>query len=279
MKHNCVICKANIKRNNDFSFKCRNCGFYFSDLKPGFGQDVVGIENLRRKNFRKLIKTILNKMSNPEILEIGSGDGFFVEECIKEGISITGSEASINSLKRLRSKFKIKFLELCLPESIKTKTKNVFDIVIFNDVFEHLQDLDNVIIQVKKVLKKDGLIILNLPSSDGLIFKFSEILMKIGCQRFYNRLWQKEMSSPHLSYFNRKNLKKLFIKHKLNEIQYGHLNTVDIKNFRRFINLFKSLPLALLFTFLCFIFFIFQKILPKDIIFVFFQNSANENKK
>jgi SAM-dependent methyltransferase len=168
---------------------------------------------------------------------------------------------------------------LCLPESIKTKTKDVFDIVVFNDVFEHLQGLDNVIIQVKKVLKKDGLIILNLPSSDGIIFRLSEIMMKMGFKRFYNRLWQKEMSSPHLSYFNRKNLKKLFIKHKLNEIQYGHLNTVDIKNFRRFINLFKSLPLALLFTFLCFIFFIFQKILPKDIIFVFFQNSANENKK
>ncbi|MEE2695407.1 MAG: class I SAM-dependent methyltransferase [Pseudomonadota bacterium] len=279
MKQNCVICKGNIKRNNDFSFKCINCGFYFSDLKPSFGQDVVGIEDLRRKNFRKLIKTILNKRINPKILEIGSGDGFFVEECIKEGITITGSEASINSLKKLRSKFKIKFLELCLPESIITKTKGVFDVVIFNDVFEHLQDLDNVIVQVKKVLKKNGLIILNLPSSDGVIFRFSEVLMKIGCQRFYNRLWQKEMSSPHLSYFNRKNLKKLFLKHKLYETQCGSLDSLDMKNYRRFRNLFKSFPLALLFTFFCFIIFIFKKILQKDIIFIIFQNSVDQNKK
>ena len=39
-------------RNNDYSFKCLDCNFYFSNLKSGFGQDVEGIEGLR-KNFKK----------------------------------------------------------------------------------------------------------------------------------------------------------------------------------------------------------------------------------
>ncbi len=177
MKKKCFICNEEVIENNSFSFKCLNCNFYFSNLKPSFGQDVKGIELLRRKNFRKLIKIIMNLKNKPQILEIGSGDGFFIEECINLNISITGSEASNDTVKMLKEKFynKSNLLNLSLPESIKKKTKDRFDFVIFNDVFEHLQKLDDVIIDVSNILKKDGIIIVNLPSSNGVIFKISEI--------------------------------------------------------------------------------------------------------
>ena len=35
--------------------------------------------------------------------------------------------------------------------------------------------------------------------------------MKYGFSRFYDRLWQKNMNSPHISYFNSNNLNKLII--------------------------------------------------------------------
>ena len=64
-------------------------------------------------------------------------------------------------------------------------------------------------------MKIDGSVIVNLPSSNGIIFKISDIMMKLGYSKFYERLWQKNMSSPHLSYFNQENLNKLFLKHKI----------------------------------------------------------------
>ena len=269
MKKNCLICGGKVIRNNDYSFKCLDCNFYFSNLKPGFGQDVEGIEGLRKKNFKKILKIIHKKNKRPRILEIGSGDGFFIDECIKFKVFIVGSEACDDNLERLKKKFsnKIKFIKLILPESIKTKVKDKFDFVIFNDVFEHISNPDEVIVELKKILKENGSIIINLPSSNGIIFKTSEILMKYGFSRFYDRLWQKNMNSPHISYFNISNLNKLFFKHDFVNIQSGYLDTIEYNNYHRIKNLYDSKPFIIVLSIVCFFLAIFQKFLPKDIIF------------
>ncbi len=125
MKEKCFICNGEVIKIFDFCFKCSQCSYYFSNLKPGYGQDVLGIENLRKKNFKKLLNKIIKINNKPKILEIGSGDGFFIDECIKLNISIAGSEASNESLKRLKKKFKpdTKLFKLSLPEQIQKKNK------------------------------------------------------------------------------------------------------------------------------------------------------------
>ena len=35
---------------------------YFSSLSSGFGQDVKGLENLRKQNFKKILRIILHKL-------------------------------------------------------------------------------------------------------------------------------------------------------------------------------------------------------------------------
>ena len=80
MKENCPICFGSTTKKSNFSFKCNNCKFYFSNLKPSAGKDYSGIENVRRKNFKKLISVIYTYKKKPEILEVGSGDGFFLDE-------------------------------------------------------------------------------------------------------------------------------------------------------------------------------------------------------
>ena len=76
--------------------------------------------------------------------------------------------------------------------------KKKFDIIIFNDVFEHIANLNNTIFEIKKLLKDDGLIFINLPTSDGIVFKISEILNKFGSLKLYNRLWQRGQARPIL---------------------------------------------------------------------------------
>ncbi len=273
MKKKCFICNKKVIKNYDFCFKCSACNYYFSNLKPGYGQDVSGIENLRKKNFKKILRQIIKIKNDPKILEIGSGDGYFIEECIKLKISIAGSEASNKSLRRLKKKFKseIKLFKLSLPEQIHKKTKEKFDFIIFNDVFEHLNGLDNVIEQLKKVLKIDGSVIVNLPSSNGIIFKISDIMMKLGYSKFYERLWQKNMSSPHLSYFNQENLNKLFLKHNFHNFQSGYLDSLDTKNYQRIKNIYRSKLLTFILSIICFLLAIIQRVLPKDIIFSFYK--------
>tara|TARA_B100000886_G_scaffold192335_1_gene132445 strand:+ start:810 stop:1637 length:828 start_codon:yes stop_codon:yes gene_type:complete len=274
MRKSCLICSGSVKKINSYSHKCEKCGFHFSTLSSGYGQDVKGLEHIRKQNFRKILTIILNLKKKPKILEIGSGDGYFVEECIDLDISIFGSEASLDSFKKLKKKFqnKAEIYNLSLPESIIKKTKTRFDFIVFNDVFEHLTNLHKVINASLLALKKDGIIIINSPTSDGIIFKVSLFLMNLGFTKFYDRLWQKNMSSPHLSYFNKKNLNLLFSKHNFYEFISGNLNSLDINNSSRFNNLFDSGLKRIVFSILCYLFFFLQKILPKDIMFVFFKH-------
>lgn len=274
MKDLCLICSGSVRKMNCYSQQCEVCGFYFSSLSSGFGQDVKGLENLRKQNFKKILRIILNLNDKPKVLEIGSGDGYFIEECIGLNILICGSEASPDSLKKLRNKFKnkAKIYKLSLPESIIKKTKSKFDFIVFNDVFEHLNDLNKVINTSKLALKKEGIIIINSPTSDGIIFQVSSFLMKLGFTKFYDRLWQKNMNSPHLSYFNKKNLSLLFSRHNFYELKSGNLNSLDANNTSRFNNLYNSTLKRIIFSMLCFLFIFFQKILPKDIMFIFFKH-------
>ena len=131
----CLICSGSVKDINIYSHKCKKCGFYFSTLSSGYGQDVKGLEHIRKQNFKKILTIIMNLKKIPQS-EIGSGDGYFIQECINLDISIFGSEAYLDSLKSLKKKFKIKakIYNLSLPESIIKKTKTRFDFIVFNDV-------------------------------------------------------------------------------------------------------------------------------------------------
>ncbi len=269
MKEICPICYGLTIKKNNFSFKCYDCKFYFSNLKPSAGRDYSGIESVRRKNFKKLISVILSYKKKPEVLEIGSGDGFFLDECSIAGISVTGSEASKKTMKELKKKYKIKLVEISLPKPVPIKKKK-FDIIIFNDVFEHISNLDKAIFEIKKCLKVNGLVIINIPTSEGIIFKISEILDKFGFSKLYNRLWQKESSSPHISYFNQDNLKSLFLKNNFKAIELGNLETLSINNYTRFKGLFKSFPVTFVFTILTTIFYFLQFLLPRDIMYLVF---------
>ena len=265
----CVVCNSKFTKINDYVYKCINCSFFKSKLKPGHGRDIEGISELRRKNFKKIIDIILSLNVNQDlkILEIGSGNGFFIEECKRSNIIITGSEADEEQYNLLTKKFS-NIIKIALPiKDLNNELSNKFDVVVFNDVFEHLENLDLIIIQLKSILKTNGQIVINLPSSDGLIYKFSNILNKIGFTNFYNRLWQKNLASPHLSYFNNLNLKMLFNKHGYNLIHATSLDTVSKKgNFIRLNSTIKYKFICFLLSGLLFLFYYFQKILPKDII-------------
>ena len=139
-------------------------------------------------------------------------------------------------------------------------------------MLEHLQDLDLVINQIKKLLKKDGLVIINLPSSDGIIYKISKILYFLNIKKFYNRLWQKNQASPHLSYFNKDNLNDLFKKYNFDKILNTTLDSVDRRdNFKRINSTLNNRVISSLLASCVFIFYFFQKILPSDIILIFFK--------
>ncbi len=271
----CKICNGKCFKETNFTNKCSKCNFLFSNLKPGLGREIKGIKELRKKNFKKIIFILKTKykkkLLNKNILEIGSGDGYFVEECLKNNLKIYPSEGNKKDFKKLSKRYK-RTLFINFEKKIPNKK---FDIIVFNDVFEHLNNINKSVLKIKKTLNKNGLVIINLPNSDGIIYKISLILFKLGIKKFYNRLWQKNLSSPHLSYFNSVNLKKLF---KLNNffcILNTRLNTVTNKNFDRINSTIKNSFVSTILSILVGIFYFIQKLFKPDIIVLFFIYNKN----
>ena len=56
----------NLKKLIFIHSNVEDCNYYFSNLEPSVGQDIVGIESLRRENFKQIIKQLLKYKANPK---------------------------------------------------------------------------------------------------------------------------------------------------------------------------------------------------------------------
>jgi 2-polyprenyl-3-methyl-5-hydroxy-6-metoxy-1,4-benzoquinol methylase len=188
---------------------CKTCGYMVSYEKPGAGAEVVSLDAVREKNYRFICKKIKEKFPLLKtVLDVGSSDGHFLKVADDEGFSVTGLEPAVHLAEKARlGGFNVINGFFPGAESLLNKK---YDIIIFNDSWEHIPNLGESLQGVREHLKNEGVVIINLPSSDGIIFKMAFILNKFGIRTPFNRLWQKGFASPHLHYFNARNLRKYF---------------------------------------------------------------------
>lgn len=118
----------------------------------------------------RLVKTLLEKFQivvGKNILDIGSGEGgtSFV---LSENNFVVSVDLSFLRLQRQKANFQLKSSvnsnALFLPFS-----DSAFDIVILQDVIEHLSDIKNFLSEVKRVLKPKGTIYLSTPNKLSII--------------------------------------------------------------------------------------------------------------
>jgi SAM-dependent methyltransferase len=113
------------------------------------------------------------------------------------------------------------------PQALDPSSK--FDIIAFNDVLEHIPTVEGALTACKEHLNPDGLLLINLPSSNGFFYRLSKLLARVGICGFFDRMWQKGMPSPHVHYFNQKNLTELLGNHQFKVVQTGTLDVLHAK--------------------------------------------------
>lgn len=104
------------------------------------------------------------------ILEIGCGNGYFLERIKNDNNTVVGLDFNPDSIKTGRDKG----LEI-LNESIfehSTKYSNHYDSVVAFQLFEHVNGVFDFIQSSLKCLKKNGLFIIGVPDNDSAIFKY-----------------------------------------------------------------------------------------------------------
>lgn len=221
----CAICSDSmVNKISNWSFYCVKCNYWSSDLpvdivnehdevfsltsdnlKPIGFLDAVRIENF------DLILDHINKLSNnksSKILDVGCATGLFIEMANARGHDVWGIEpnpkmASISKSKGLKVKSGY------FPDAILGEGE--FDFIVFNDVFEHIPDLSLILNGVSGKLKRGGVLVINLPNSDGFLFSLGKYLYKFNLETLWDRLWQKMFHTPHLHFFNSSSLDKFLL--------------------------------------------------------------------
>ena len=179
---------------------------------------------------------------------------------------MTGIEPiACNYEKSINSKYTV--INGFFPDGLSTKHTKTFDFIIFNDVFEHIPDLNKVLSACNNLLKPTGLLIINLPMNTGVFYKIAGFLSVLGKKQSLIRLYQFETESPHVHYFSEKSLRKATEKNKFNFVNKFNLHTVVFdKNIRERVagigNMSKLKSLVL--TLIILVGVPFLRILPRD---------------
>lgn len=98
------------------------------------------------------------------VLEIGFGNGNFYAWCKKNNIDFVGTETQEVLLKRAQEVGMLSYKTV-------SEVKGKFDLIAAFDVFEHIQSEDLLIMfkDLKKLLKKDGVIVARFPNGDSFL--------------------------------------------------------------------------------------------------------------
>lgn len=167
--------------------KCSNCGLIYSNPQPiPFDlQDHYGIppEDYWKENyftpdpgyFKNEIeqaKQLIDFKPGMKSLDIGAGLGKAMLALKNAGFDAYGFEPSAPFYERAINKMGISIhnLQLGSIESIEY-TDNSFDFISFGAVLEHLYDPSGSILKALKWLKPQGIIHIEVPSSEWLIHK------------------------------------------------------------------------------------------------------------
>lgn len=217
--HLCVVCDSRMRAGlASWHFICASCGYEGTTLAPRINDQAAygmlneaareqGLKDLRAENFRVILQAIRRLVDpvNKSLLDVGSAHGWFLQAAAPSFV-VTGIEPDEEVAARARlggHAIRTGFF----PEVLNEHER--FDVIVFNDVIEHIPAVGAAMDACIAHLNRDGLLVLNLPSSVGFFYRLAKVLARLGWRHPFERMWQKDLPSPHVHYFSPGNLLKL----------------------------------------------------------------------
>ena len=174
-------------------------------------------EKIYHPRARKVIELLNRKIKDNDniIIDVGAGYGIFLEEILKLNTfdKVIGIEPNKDLARTCREK-KIETIEKSIEEIKKDELRG--SVVCSFEVFEHVFDPDKFIKDLKKVTKKNGLILLTTLSYSGFD------LLTLGKE-------SNSISPPHhINFFTVEGFREILKKNNLEEVSITTPGKLDV---------------------------------------------------
>lgn len=145
--------------------------YYESDDYISHSEAPKGIVNkvyflVRKLMLSRKVNLVRNFSSRRRgsLLDIGSGSGFFLNGMKGAGWDVTGVEINARAREHSSAKYNI---EVIPPDKINAIESETFDAITLWHVLEHFYDPELYMVEIRRIIRKNGVCIVALPNSDS----------------------------------------------------------------------------------------------------------------
>lgn len=151
-------------------------------------------QTVRNYTISKKVKLVSKHSRGKNILDIGCATGEFLNACQQHGFSVEGIEPSEKARQIAMQNYNLGIHGLDMIKSFPDRT---FDIITLWHVLEHVPDLNDRMLQISRLLKPEGTVVLALPNHESFDAKH------------YREYWAAYDVPRHIFHFNKKSVQYL----------------------------------------------------------------------
>ena len=223
----CPACRGNafIRRSvlpDLTTSECRACGLILSRIErtaPAIPEFALvdqpaylrSVGASRRRQAQDILDRLIDRVSpGAKLLDVGCSFGFFLQAARKVGFKIEGIEPDPDASAYARRLLGDDVVHQGLLDTDLARSTSA-DIVSTLDVIEHIRIEEHPAFaeMIRTVLEPAGIWVIKVPSSEGLYYKLSDLLVRaypsLGAG-LVRRMWQTRYEYPHLTYFSLRSL-------------------------------------------------------------------------
>ncbi len=223
----CPLCNHNegfdlFKKHGFRYIQCSSCKFVFVKhiLKDNFHYsddywdepsyyDDLDPKSMAWERSSRILKEVEKRFEgnkNISLLDIGCGPGYFLRVAKEKGYTnLSGVEINKSACQYVNDVVKIECHNKILEEI--EFPENHFDVVILDQVLEHVEDPKKLIKSIFKILKPKGFLYIGVPNIDGIVMKI------LGKNHRHFSGWF------HINYFRVNTLESLLTSENFNKIK------------------------------------------------------------
>ena len=236
---NCPVCgstdiyfvfstKDNTVSKQEFEiWECKECTLRFTQDIPDLSfigsyyksEEYISHSNTSKGLINRLYKSVRNRslvqkrkliqkttgMDKGKLLDLGSGIGSFVNEMTNHGWDVTGIEPDNDARTVALTSYNITLAD---NDLFKNLPENSFDVITLWHVLEHVHELHDYVVLLKKRLKENGKLFIAVPNYTALDGKI------------YKQFWAAYDVPRHLYHFTPKSMDDLMKRHGLKILDY-----------------------------------------------------------